>query len=50
MKFATKFLSLYAKYTRSRNRHQKTGVGFWHQFFTPVAKFLVPETNIAMYC
>jgi len=27
--------------------HQKTGVGFWHQFFTPVAKFMVPETNIA---
>jgi len=35
--------------TRSRNRRQKlapeTGVGFWRQFFTPVAKFLAPETN-----
>jgi len=31
--------------TRSRNRRQKTGVGFWRRFFTPVAKFLAPETN-----
>jgi len=39
----------YADDTRSRNRRQKmapeTGVGFWRQFFTPVAKFLAPETN-----
>ena len=33
--------------TRSRNWRQKTGVGFWRRFFTQVAKFLVPETNIA---
>jgi len=35
--------------TGARNRRQKlapeTGVGFWRQFFTPVAKFLAPETN-----
>jgi len=36
----------YAKDTRSRNRRQKTGVRFWRRFFTPVAKFLAPETNI----
>jgi len=35
----------YTPDTRSRNRRQKTGVGFWRQFFTPVAKFLAPETN-----
>jgi len=35
-----------AKDTRFRNRRQKTGVGFWRQFFTPVAKFLAPETNM----
>ena len=39
----------YADDTRSRNRRLKlapeTGVGFWRQFFTPVAKFLAPETN-----
>ena len=23
----------------------RTGVGFWRQFFTPVAKFLAPETD-----
>jgi len=23
----------------------ETGVGFWRRFFTPVAKFLPPETN-----
>jgi len=32
--------------TRSRNRHQKTGVGFWRQFFTPVAKISGTETNM----
>jgi len=26
--------------------HQKTGVDFWHRFFTSVAKFLAPETNM----
>jgi len=38
-------LICYADDTRSRNRRQKTGVGFWRRFFTPVAKFLAPETN-----
>jgi len=37
----------YADDTRSRNWRQKTGVGFWRwrRFFTPVSKFLAPETN-----
>ena len=39
------FIQLYAKDTRSRNRRQKTGIGFWRRFFMPVAKFLAPETN-----
>ena len=35
----------HAPETGARNRRQKTGVGFWRRFFTPVAKFLAPETN-----
>jgi len=35
-----------AKDTHSRNQRQKTGVGFWRRFFTPVAKFLAPDTNM----
>ena len=38
-------LMTHAPETGARNRRQKTGVGFWRQFFTPVAKFLAPETN-----
>jgi len=36
----------HAPETGARNRHQKTGVGFWRRFFTPIAKFLAPETNM----
>jgi len=32
--------------TCSRNRRQKTGVGFWRRFFKPVAKFLAPHGRI----
>jgi len=31
-------LMTHAPETGARNRRQKTGVGFWRQFFTPVAK------------
>jgi len=36
----------HAPETGARNRRQKTGVGFWRLFVTPVAKFLAPETNM----
>jgi len=35
----------HAPETVVRNRRQQIGVGFWRRFFTPVAKFLAPETN-----
>ena len=38
-------LMTHAPETGARNWRQKTGVGFWRRFFTPVAKFLAPETN-----
>ena len=36
----------HAPETGVRKRRQKTGVGFWRRFFTPVAKFLAPETKV----
>jgi len=40
-------VSTYVPETGTRFWYQKTGTRTWHQFLVPVARFLVPETNMA---